>query len=47
MLERNILMVENLVNLDKLKEGRFHFMALPLNIKGLTGSPVRALAFVD
>jgi kynurenine formamidase len=47
MLERNILMVENLVNLDLLKEGRFTFMALPLKIEGLTGSPVRALAFTD
>jgi arylformamidase len=47
MLKKNILMVENLVNLDQLKEGRFYFMALPLKIKGLTGSPVRALAFVD
>jgi len=47
MLERNILMVENLVNLDKLKEGRFTFMALPLKIRGATGSPVRALAFTD
>jgi len=47
MLERNILMVENLVNLGRLKEGRFMFMALPLKIKGATGSPVRALAFID
>lgn len=47
MLQRNILMVENLVNLDKLKEGRFQFVALPLKIEGATGSPVRALAFVD
>jgi kynurenine formamidase len=47
MLERNILMVENLVNLDQLKEGRFYFLALPLKIQGMTGSPVRALAFAD
>ncbi len=47
MLERNILMVENLVNLELLDEGRFDFMALPLKIEGLTGSPVRALAFTD
>ena len=46
MLDRNILIVENLVNLDLLQEGRFQFMALPLKIKGATGSPVRALAFV-
>lgn len=47
MLDRNILIVENLVNLDQLPEGRFQFMALPLKIKGATGSPVRALAFID
>jgi kynurenine formamidase len=47
MLLQNILIVENLVNLERLSEGRFMFMALPLNIEGLTGSPVRALAFID
>jgi kynurenine formamidase len=36
---------ENMVNLDKLlARGRFEFIALPLKIRGGTGSPVRAVA---
>ena len=36
---------ENLVNLDQLvHRGRFRFIALPLKIRGGTGSPVRAVA---
>jgi kynurenine formamidase len=27
--------------------GEFHFQGIPLNLKGGSGSPVRALAFVD
>lgn len=39
---------ENLVNLDKLiNRGRFRFIALPLKIRGGTGSPVRAIAVFD
>ncbi len=44
LLPRNILVIENLVNLDCLSKKRFFFMGLPLNIKGLTGSPIRAVA---
>ena len=39
-----ILIVENLVNLDAITARRFEFYALPLHIKGATGSPVRAVA---
>lgn len=36
---------ENMINLDKLiGRGRFRFIALPLKIRGGTGSPVRAVA---
>jgi kynurenine formamidase len=39
---------ENLVNLDKLiNRGRFTFIALPLKIRGGTGSPVRAIAVFE
>ena len=39
---------ENLVNLDKLlNRGRFRFIALPLKIRGGTGSPVRAVAVFE
>lgn len=39
---------ENMVNLYKLLgRGRFQFIALPLKIKGGTGSPVRAVAVFE
>ena len=41
---REVLIVENLVNLDAIRARRFEFYALPLHIKGATGSPVRAVA---
>lgn len=39
---------ENMINLDKLiGRGRFRFIALPLKIRGGTGSPVRAVAIFE
>ncbi len=39
---------ENMINLDKLiGRGRFRFIALPLRIRGGTGSPVRAVAVFE
>ncbi|MCH7410057.1 cyclase family protein [Belliella sp. DSM 111904] len=39
---------ENMINLHKLiKRGRFRFIALPLKIRGGTGSPVRAVAIFE
>src|SRR5699024_3128445 len=46
-LKRNILIIENLINLDSIKQSRFDFIGMPLKLKGGTGSPIRALAFVD
>lgn len=46
LLGKNIPIIENLINLERLNVHRFHFMALPLNLLGATGSPVRALAFL-
>ncbi len=40
----NILIVENLSNLHKIKSKTFDFVILPLKLKDATGSPVRALA---
>ena len=40
----NILIVENLANLDRISSWEFDFAILPLNLKGATGSPVRAVA---
>lgn len=40
--------VEGLVNLEKLVgRGRFRFIGFPLKIKGGTGSPIRAVAWMD
>ena len=39
---------ENLINLHQLVGlGRFQFIGLPLNIRGGTGSPVRAVAVIE
>lgn len=40
--------VEGLMNLDKLVgKGRFRFIGFPLKIRGGTGSPIRAVAWLD
>lgn len=44
ILSNNILIVENLINLDKLNRVT-NVAFFPLNIKGGDGSPVRAVAF--
>jgi arylformamidase len=41
-----IVLVEGLANLEQLPE-RFTLVAFPLNLRGLDGSPVRAVAWVD
>lgn len=46
LLEQNVPIIENLINLEKINQARFQFIALPLKIHGATGSPVRALAFL-
>lgn len=43
----NISNTENLCNLDRVAGKRFVYMGLPLRIRGGTGSPVRAVAFVE
>jgi kynurenine formamidase len=42
--KNNILIVENLVNLNKIPSKEFNFTILPLKLKDATGSPVRAIA---
>jgi len=48
LLSKNILILEEVANLDKVlenkKEVRANFVILPLNIKDSDGSPVRAIA---
>ncbi len=45
VLEKQVLIVENLCNLDRLPDF-FLFLALPLKIRGGSGSPIRAVAAV-
>lgn len=45
VLEKQVLIFENLTNLSELPDF-FVFLALPLKIKGGSGSPVRPVAFV-
>ncbi|GHH98651.1 cyclase family protein [Neobacillus kokaensis] len=47
LLKANIPIVENLINLEKIQQPRFDFIGLPLRLRGATGSPIRAVAFVD
>ena len=41
---KNILIVENLANLDKISGSSFDYVILPLKLYNATGSPVRAIA---
>jgi len=45
--KKGMLVVENLANLQKIKPSKFHLVVLPLKLKNATGSPVRAIAFVE
>ena len=45
--KKGMLIVENLANLDKIKSSKFHLVGLPLKLKNATGSPVRAIAFIE
>ena len=45
VLEKQVLIIENLCNLDQLPDF-FLFLALPLKIRGGSGSPLRAVALV-
>ncbi len=40
----NVLIIEGLANLDQLTQAQVEFIALPLNMPGVDGSPVRAVA---
>lgn len=46
LLEKDIIIIENLNNLYKLLKEEFQFSALPLKIKNGDGSPVRAVAII-
>lgn len=40
-----ILLVENLANLHKIRGTTFHFVVMPLKLRGASGAPVRAVAY--
>jgi arylformamidase len=44
LLSHEVLIIENLCNLSKLKNPKFTLVVAPLKFSGATGSPVRALA---
>ena len=46
LLEKDMILIENLTNLDKLPDDVFTFQCLPINIENADGSPVRAIAMV-
>jgi len=46
-LKAQIVIIEGLAHLNKLKKERVFFVAAPLKIKGRDGSPVRAIAIED
>ena len=45
--KNDVLIVENLANLDKIKSWKFQMMILPMKLKNVTGSPVRAVAILE
>jgi arylformamidase len=47
LLGKDILLIENLTNLDKLSDRPFSFQCLPLKVENADGSPVRAIAVID
>ncbi|MEI6855897.1 hypothetical protein [Psychrilyobacter sp.] len=44
LLKKDLVIIENLKNLKKLIDKNFELYIIPLKIKGLDGSPVRAIA---
>ena len=47
LLKAGVVIVEELANLRGIEAETFHFVALPLRLTALDGSPVRAVAVVD
>ena len=47
LLGKEILLIENLTNLDKLPDCPFTFQCFPLKVENADGSPVRATAMIE
>lgn len=46
LLQKNIIIIENLVNIEELHGSQFNFSCFPLSFKDADGSPVRAVAYI-
>jgi kynurenine formamidase len=46
-LANGVYIIEGLTNLDRIRGRRVRFASLPLRIPGLSGSPVRAVAWTE
>jgi kynurenine formamidase len=47
LLRNDVYIIEGLTNLDRIKGRRVKFCALPAILPGLSGFPVRAVAWLD
>ncbi|NPV54946.1 MAG: cyclase family protein [Firmicutes bacterium] len=47
LLSKDVLLIEVLGNMNELRKKQCYFIALPLKIKGLDSSPVRAIAIEE
>lgn len=47
LLPRGVLIIENLASLESLPPTGFRFIGLPLKLRGLSGSPIRAIALTE
>lgn len=45
--QRDMVIIENLTNLDKIGGGLFTFAALPLKYQNADGAPIRAIAMIE
>lgn len=46
LLKNNIIIIENICNLAQIDKKIFRLIAIPLKLRGASGSPVRALAII-
>ncbi len=46
LLKNNIIIIENICNLAQIDKKNFNLIAIPLKLRGASGSPVRALAII-
>jgi kynurenine formamidase len=47
LLERDVRIVEHLVNLERLPDAGFRFFAVPVKVRGMGSFPVRAFALLE